>query len=109
MSFFTNKEDIPMQEILPGIEGRMIHMEHMTIGHFILRAGALLPTHHHPHEQVTNIISGEMKMTVGEETKLCKAGDIVKIPSNVPHSAEVISECVVIDAFQPARDDYKIE
>ena len=48
-------------------------------------------------------------MTVGEETRICKAGDIITIPSNVPHSVEVISECIVIDAFQPARDDYKNE
>ncbi len=107
MSYFLQKEKIEVQEILPGIEGRFIHMDNVTVGHFVLRKGAILPTHHHPHEQVTNVLSGELKMTVGGITKVCKAGDIVTIPSNIPHSGEALKECKVIDVFQPVREDYK--
>ena len=108
MNFFLNKEQLEVQEILPGIEGRFIHMENMTVGHFILRKGAVLPKHHHPHEQVTNVLSGELKMTVDGKTHICRAGDIVSIPSGVSHEGEALTECMVIDVFQPVREDYKI-
>ncbi|HHH50031.1 MAG TPA: cupin domain-containing protein, partial [Saprospiraceae bacterium] len=59
------------------------------------------------HEQVSNIISGAFEMTVDGVTKVCKAGDIVILPSNVPHSGRALTDCYIIDVFQPVREDYK--
>lgn len=79
----------------------------MSIAHVRLVEGSVLPEHHHPHEQVTNVLEGTLEMIVGGETCLCQAGDVVVIPSNVPHSAVAKTACKVIDVFQPVRADYK--
>ena len=107
MSVFKNTAAIEAKEVAPGFHGKMIHMEGMTVAHFFIEKGSALPAHQHPHEQVTNIISGEFEMTVGAETKLCKAGDVVCIPSNVPHFGKALTDVQVIDVFQPVREDYR--
>lgn len=107
MSSFQRISDLGEKELVPGIYARLIHTDGMTVAHVRLEEGSILPEHHHPHEQVTNVLSGELEMTVGGETKVCRAGDAVVIPSNVPHSARTIKECRVIDVFQPVREDYR--
>jgi len=104
---FHNVNALTAKTLVPGITGKLVHTDGMTILHAHIEKGAVLPEHQHPHEQITNIISGELEMTIGGETKVCKPGDVITIASNVPHSARALTECRVIDAFQPVREDYK--
>ncbi len=104
---FHNVDALPEKTLVPGITGKLVHTEGMTILHAYIEKDAVLPEHHHPHEQITNIISGELEMTIGGETKICKPGDVITIASNVPHSARALTAVKVIDAFQPVREDYK--
>ncbi len=107
MNSFIQVSDIPEKEIVPGFFGRMIHTDSMTVAHFRIKAGSVLPEHFHVHEQVTNVIQGELEMTIGGQTMVCKAGMSAVMPSNVPHSGRALTDCLVIDVFQPARDDYR--
>ncbi|HKK74801.1 MAG TPA: cupin domain-containing protein [Saprospiraceae bacterium] len=104
---FTNINDIPEKELVPGIYARLVHMKGMSVARVRIEKDAVLPEHAHVHEQVTNLLSGQLEMTVGDETKVCKAGDVVIIPSKVSHSAKALTECELIDVFQPVREDYK--
>ena len=106
-SSFIRLEEVEEREIVKGFFGKMIHTDNLTVAHFRIKAGSVLPQHQHVHEQVTNVLSGELEMTVGEETRICKAGESVVIPSNVPHSGRAVTDCRVIDVFQPAREDYR--
>lgn len=107
MSPFIHIADVPEKEIVKGYHGRMIHADGVTVAHFRVEAGSVLPQHHHIHEQVTNILSGAFEMTIGGVTQVCQAGDVVVIPSNVPHSAVAISDCTILDVFCPVREDYR--
>lgn len=105
--YFLHISDINAKEIVKGFHGRMIHTDQMTVAHFRIEAGSVLPEHHHVHQQVTNVISGELELTVGGLTRVCKAGDVAVIPSHVPHSGKALTDCFVLDVFQPTREDYK--
>lgn len=107
MHEFLNLDGLPEKEILPGFTARFIHTDTLTIGHVRIARGSTLPEHSHIQEQITNVVSGELQMTVGGETQTCGPGTAVLIPSNTPHSAFALSDCYVIDVFQPARADYK--
>jgi quercetin dioxygenase-like cupin family protein len=52
------------------------------------------------------MIEGKMEMYVGEETCVLEPGTIKIIPSNIPHSAYVHTDCILIDVFNPVRIDY---
>ena len=107
MHKFITINDLPLKELVPGFDAQLLHMNGMSVAHVQIKAGSILPEHFHVHEQVTNVISGELEMTVGGEKRVCKAGMSVCIPSNVPHSAIALTDCKVIDVFSPVREDYK--
>ena len=66
-----------------------------------------MPRHQHPHEQLGIMLEGAMELTLGDETRLIRAGDAYTIPPNLPHDARTLDEgCVVLDIFTPPREDY---
>jgi quercetin dioxygenase-like cupin family protein len=69
------------------------------------RAGSSLAAHAHPHEQITLVVSGRLRMRVGEEWLELGAGDLVHVPSNVEHEVAFLEDAVVFDAFHPVRQD----
>lgn len=69
------------------------------------KAGSPLAAHAHPHEQITLVISGRLRMRVGEEWLELGTGDIVHVPSNVEHEVFFLEDTVVFDAFHPVRQD----
>ena len=52
-------------------------------------------------------MEGEFELTVGGESRVIKAGDVVVIPGNTPHSGKAVTDCRILDVFHPVRDDYK--
>lgn len=101
-----NLEDLPLNELIPGFSGRMIHSENMTIAYWDIEAGSDLPAHSHHHEQIVNLMDGEFELNVAGEPQILKPGMVVVIPSNVEHSGKAITNCKIIDVFSPRRDDY---
>lgn len=52
--------------------------------------GMEIPMHiHQDEDEVFHVLSGELEIKVGEDTKLLKAGDIGFCPRGVPHSWKV--------------------
>ncbi len=60
---FLNLQEVKEHEPFPGYRHRFVHSETMTIAHFSIEAGAAVPEHSHPHEQVANVIKGEFELT----------------------------------------------
>jgi quercetin dioxygenase-like cupin family protein len=70
-------------------------------------AGASFAEHDHPHEQVIHLLEGEFEVTVDGESRVMKAGDVAVVPPHARHRGTAITKCRILDAFAPARDDYK--
>lgn len=107
MNPFVTLAEVEEREIVPGFHGKMVHTDGLTVAHFRIEAGSILPEHHHVHEQVTNVIEGELEMTINGVTQVCKAGMVATIPPNVPHSGRALTDCKVVDVFRPTRADYR--
>ena len=102
-----NISKIKEKELAKGIIGRYIHTENNTIGLVNIEKDAVLPAHSHFHEQITQVISGKLQMTIDGQTQILESDAITLIPSNTTHSAFALTDCVVIDTFYPVREDYK--
>jgi len=100
-------KDIPAKNVVPGITAYYAHGDNLTFGYVVLKAGTVVPEHHHIHEQITYILEGELDMTIDGESCPLKTGMYHVIPSNTPHSAIANVDCVAIDVFSPVREDYK--
>lgn len=103
---FINTEELE-REMLKGGKARFVHMDGMTLSLWRFEAGAELPEHSHPHEQMTKLLSGEFELFVGDESKIMTHSDVAVIPPNVKHKGRAISDCEMLDVFSPAREDYK--
>ncbi len=103
---FVKLNDLPEKEIVPGYRVRFVHSDSMTLAYWSIDAGAPLPEHSHPHEQVATLTDGEYELTVDGETRTLRPGDVTVIPPDVPHSGRALTACRMIDAFHPVREDY---
>jgi quercetin dioxygenase-like cupin family protein len=84
----------------------MLHTETMTVARIHLAAGAVVPRHEHPNEQVANVLTGRLRFVVGDEEVVVAGGESVALPSGVPHEVEALDDSLVIDVFSPVREDW---
>ena len=106
MSFFR-KSELKAKNVIDGITLKSVSGSKTMMTFFEFEPGAVIPSHNHPHEQITYVIEGEMEITVDGETKLLKAGDGVVIMPNQDHSAKILSKpAKAVDAWYPIREDY---
>ncbi len=98
---------IAESEPLPGFFGRVLHSDTMTFALWRIKAGSVLPEHSHVHEQVVHMIEGDFEIVIDGEARRLSPGMVAVIPSNARHSARALSDCRILDAFQPVREDYR--
>ncbi len=74
-----------------------------------LDKGCIVPQHSHENEQLTYILSGTLRFFLGEdesEVVDVAAGEVLHIPSNLPHKAEALETTLDVDIFCPPRQDW---
>ncbi len=103
---FIEISGLKEKEIVSGFYGKFVHGKKMTASFWRVDAGAVLPAHAHPHEQVSVVVSGVFEMTLDGETRRLEPGMMVMIPSGVEHGGRAITECKLMDIFSPIREDY---
>ncbi|TDQ28973.1 cupin domain-containing protein [Zeaxanthinibacter enoshimensis] len=99
--------EVPSKEIMPGFHGKLIHTEKMTLAYWEVEEGAEVPEHSHMHEQIMQVLEGRFEFTLDGQTKVYEPGQIVPIPSHIPHSGKALTRCRLMDIFSPAREEYK--
>ena len=100
-----NIKDLKPKEIMPGFHGRIIHGSDFTWVYWEIDKGSSLQEHNHVNEQLMHVIEGEFEFIINGKKNLCKKGSTFLIPSNVPHSGTAISDCILMDVFNPKRED----
>ena len=78
----------------------------MMIAHVYLAKGAIVPEHSHHNEQITYILEGKLRFTLGDEMVDVGAGEVLTIPAHVPHMAEALEDTLDVDVFHPPRQDW---
>ena len=105
MAYLT-ANNLPDLQIAEGVNAGVVTGETMTVLHATIESGAVLPEHSHYHEQILNLIEGELSLTVDSKEFHMTAGDVMILPPNVIHSARALSRCRVIDVFHPVRQEF---
>ena len=95
------------KEVLEKIQKKtLVYGDRTLMAEFRLEHGADLPRHSHPHEQTGYLVSGEIELSIGDETHQVKPGDSWCIARGVEHKATVLEDSVAIEVFSPVREDY---
>lgn len=68
--------------------------------------GGTYELHSHTHEQASVMISGRMRLTVGDEVREIGPGDMWFAPANVEHGGEILGDepVVFIDIYAPPAE-----
>jgi quercetin dioxygenase-like cupin family protein len=104
---YTGFEQIPVENLNPLVSRQMIWGERTMLARIVLRKGAVVPEHHHENEQITYIVEGALRFTMGDGRVITVgAGQVLVIPSNLPHSAVAIEDTLDLDIFTPPRADW---
>ncbi len=80
--------------------------ERMTMALFSFAKGGTVPQHQHDNEQLMYVLEGALKLTVGEEEVTVRRGEVLQIPSGIPHGAVALEDTVDLEVFSPVRADW---
>ncbi|MBB6147098.1 quercetin dioxygenase-like cupin family protein [Silvibacterium bohemicum] len=104
---YTSFAKIPVDHMNPLLDRQFVHGEQGMLARITLRKGCIVPRHNHPNEQITYILEGALKFVLGDgEEVVVRAGEVLVIPPNLPHSAEALEDTVDLDVFTPPRADW---
>ena len=107
---FHRWEDLPKEQLSETIDRRLVTGRSVMLAHVYLKKGAIVPRHQHENEQYSYVLEGELKLWTGpegdEQEHTLGPGDVLVIPSNLPHRAEAIEETLDLDVFNPPRQDW---
>ena len=104
-----NWEKIPAEQLNSDISRKLITGTNMMISHVYLKKGGDVPMHSHHNEQITYVLEGALKILLGEgqgEEVIVRAGEVLVIPSHLPHSAVALEDTLDVDIFSPPREDW---
>jgi quercetin dioxygenase-like cupin family protein len=106
---FYRWDSMKKERVSDMLERRLITGDRMMLAHVYLKKGCIVPKHSHENEQLTYILEGALKFWIGEDGAreiTVSAGEVLLIPSNVPHKAEALEETLDVDIFSPPRQDW---
>jgi len=101
----------PGDPFRPGWQRRLLHTDRLMTVVLDIDNGpwsAPDPFHSNPHEQTTYVAAGEVLFcSEGSAPERLVAGDMIAIPSGVPHSIQLLSAAArLVDTFYPVREDF---
>ena len=99
-------DSMPMEVLSPSISRKIISGDKAMVAQVFIAKGAVVPEHHHESEQITYILEGALKFEIqGQEIVVAK-GQVIRIPSYVPHRAVALEDTLDLDIFSPIRHDW---
>ena len=102
-------DDMPIEQVKEGLGRRLVTGERMMLAHIYLEKGSVVPLHSHDNEQLTYVLEGALHFWIGEdesEEVVVRAGEVLHIPSWVPHKAVALEDTLDVDVFCPPRQDW---
>lgn len=105
---FFKKDELKVKKVLKSSQLRAVAHNHVMMTLFDFGPeDPVMPKHNHPHEQISYILKGSVKMVVGDKSQTLVAGEGAVIPSNVEHEVYALEkDTQVLDIFYPLREDY---
>ncbi|MBM3778647.1 MAG: cupin domain-containing protein [Acidimicrobiia bacterium] len=99
-------DEIALEKVTEMISRKIITGDREMVTQIYLKRGAIVPMHEHESEQMTYVLSGSLKFLVGGEEVIVREGEVLHIPSFLPHQAEALDDTFELDIFSPIRQDW---
>jgi quercetin dioxygenase-like cupin family protein len=103
---YVRLKDLAVEEVNPLLDRQIVSGERSMLARIILRKGCIVPQHSHDNEQITYVLEGALKFVIEGREIVVGAGEVLVIPSQVPHCAEALEDTIDLDLFCPPRVDW---
>jgi len=104
---FSFPSENAYRQVLDGIGMKTrVYGEASLLAEFKLAAGSALPAHAHPNEQTGYLVSGRIRLRIGDKATELGPGGAWCVPPGVEHGAEALEASLAIEIFSPRREDY---
>ena len=100
---------LPKEQLRPGLSRNWVNGEKGMLAHVYFDKGIVVPKHSHENEQFAYVLEGALLFRIGDdqsEVVVVRAGEVLHVPSDVPHSAEALEDTLTLDVFVPPRQDW---
>lgn len=102
-------EDIPREKLNDLLERQLVTAERVMLAHVYLKKGCLVPRHSHENEQLSYVLEGSLRFWIGEDEsqeQVVRAGEVIALPSHLPHKVLALEDSLSLDVFSPPRQDW---
>jgi quercetin dioxygenase-like cupin family protein len=99
-------QDVELEKLNPLLDRQIVVGKDVMVARVLLSKGCIVPLHRHVNEQITYILEGALKFWIDGKEIVVHAGEVLCIPSNMPHKAQAIEDTVDLDIFNPPREDW---
>jgi len=99
-------DEIAAEKVTGMISRKVVTGEREMLAQIWLKKGAIVPTHEHVSEQLSYVLQGTLRFTILGEEFIVREGEVLHIPSSVPHQAEALDDTFELDVFSPIRQDW---
>ncbi len=98
--------DIAPEQMNPLTTRQYVVGSNTMLARIVLKKGAVVPLHHHFHEQISQVVEGALEFRMDGKPVIVRAGEILCIPPHVPHEVVALEDSVALDIFNPPRQDW---
>jgi quercetin dioxygenase-like cupin family protein len=104
----ASTELLRLRPDVPGAQMWAVSLEHTMLTYFEVEPRSRFDSHSHESEQITMVLTGELFFEVQGVVHCIKPGEVIAIPSCVPHAVwtEALS-VTAIDAWSPVMRKYE--
>jgi len=99
-------DEIALEKVTEMISRKIVSGDREMLAQIYLKRGALVPMHAHESEQMTYILQGALRFLVDGEEITVREGEVLHIPSRIPHQAEALEDTLELDVFSPVRAEW---
>ena len=99
-------DEMEKEVLSPVIARKIISGEKAMVAQVFLAKGAVVPEHKHESEQITYILEGALLFEIDGKEILVSKGQVLRIPSWMPHKATAVEDTLDLDIFSPIRHDW---
>lgn len=100
-------QELEWEVVNPSIKRKiMTYSNDMMLVKVAFETGGIGDVHHHPHLQMSYVAEGVFEVQMGDEKRTLKAGDVFYAPTHVPHGVVCKEAGMLIDIFNPHREDF---
>jgi quercetin dioxygenase-like cupin family protein len=103
---YVSWENVNLEVMNEKISRKIVAGEKAMVSQVFIAKGGVVPLHWHESEQITYILEGALQFEIEGQTITVRKGEVLHIPSNVPHRAVALEDTLDLDVFSPIRQDW---